>query len=333
VAVDDDGGAPVVVGPRVADREAELVDLAGGVPVEGEAAHRGRRPVVQPFGEPGVGDDATAVVEHGVADEAVDERGDLGAELLGLGVELGEGLGEAVGDLDVAAVERAPELVLVVAGDARRGAVAHHAHDEAEHAGAVGATVDQVADEERLPASWVACGGSVGRDLVAELGEQGDELVGAAVDVADEVEGSVLVATVGPPSFTFDRGGVDLLGTLEDEHSAKALALEPLDRLAELLVLAAQRVRREVAVGAVGVACGADLLGDVEHDGHGQYVVRAGESDQRRSGIALDAGCVDDGESTGFESLAGDVAHNVEGGRRGGLVVFVVSDEKATEVR
>ena len=82
---------------------------------------------MEPFGESGVGDDAAAVVEHGVADEVVDERGDLGAELVGFGVELGEGFGEAVEDLDVAAVQGAPQLVLVVAGDAPGGAVAHHA--------------------------------------------------------------------------------------------------------------------------------------------------------------------------------------------------------------
>jgi hypothetical protein len=62
-------------------------------------------------------------------------------------------------------------------------------------------------------------------------------------------------------------------------------------------------------------------------------VVLAGESDQRCPSVALDAGRVDDGEATGFESLAGDVAQHVEGGRRGGLVVLVVSDEEAAEVR
>jgi hypothetical protein len=269
VAVDDDGGAPVVVGPWVADGEAELVGLAGGVPVEGEAADRGRRPVVQPFGEPGVGNDAAPVVDHRMADQAVDELGHLDAELLGLGIELGDGLSEAVGNLDVAAFERAPQLVLVVARDACRGSVSDHAHGEAEHPGAVGAAVDEVADEERLPARGMAGGRAVSCDLVAELGEQGDELVRAPMDVADEVERSVVVATVGPPSLPLDRGGGDVVGALQDEYPAEALALEALDRLAELLVLTAQRVRGEVSVGAVGVAFGAHLLWDIEHDGDG----------------------------------------------------------------
>ena len=50
---------------------------------------------------PGVRDDELAVVEHGVADEPIEEVACLLAELLRLGFELLEGLGEAVGDLHV----------------------------------------------------------------------------------------------------------------------------------------------------------------------------------------------------------------------------------------
>ena len=51
-------------------------------------------------------------------------------------------------DLHASAAQRAQQLVLVVARDAERVAVGHHAHREPEHARDVGAAVDQVADED-----------------------------------------------------------------------------------------------------------------------------------------------------------------------------------------
>jgi hypothetical protein len=72
-------------------------------------------------------------------------------------------------------------------------------------------------------------GRAVGRDLVTELVEQADELVGAAVDIADEVERPVLVAPVGPPALSLDRDGIDLVGAAQDEDATEALPLEALD--------------------------------------------------------------------------------------------------------
>jgi hypothetical protein len=73
VAVDDDGAAAVLAGPVVADGEAVLVGLAGGLAVQGELADGAGAAALQALGEAGVGDDQLAVVEHVVADEAVDE--------------------------------------------------------------------------------------------------------------------------------------------------------------------------------------------------------------------------------------------------------------------
>ena len=54
------------------------------------------------------------------------------------------------------ALQRADQLVLVVAGDAQRVPGADHAHHQPQHAGRVGAAVDQVADEDRAAAVGVA---------------------------------------------------------------------------------------------------------------------------------------------------------------------------------
>ena len=87
-----------------------------------------------------------------MADQAVQEPLDLGAELLGLGGQLRQRLGQTVRDLHVAAAQRPQQLVLVIARHAERVARGDHAHHQTQHAGGVRAAVDQIADEHRPPA-------------------------------------------------------------------------------------------------------------------------------------------------------------------------------------
>ena len=88
------------------------------------------------------------------------------------------------------------------------------------------------------------------RDRVAELLEQRHQLVEAAVDVADDVERAVLVACGRSRAAARSIvGRVDLLGRLQDEDVAEALALQAAQRAAQLLALVADDVRAEVAVG------------------------------------------------------------------------------------
>jgi hypothetical protein len=86
----------------------------------------------------------------------------------------------------------------VIAGDAERGSGRHHRHDEAQDAGGVRTTVDEVSEEDRLSSFGVSRTETVARDVVAELGEQRDELVVTTVNVSDDVERAVLGAPVRP---------------------------------------------------------------------------------------------------------------------------------------
>ena len=82
VAVDDRRLAAVVGRPVVAHRQAELVGLAGRLAVQREVAHApATRGPGSPAFMPGVRDDEPAVVEHEVADEAVEEVARLLAQL------------------------------------------------------------------------------------------------------------------------------------------------------------------------------------------------------------------------------------------------------------
>ncbi len=81
MAVDHDRLAPVVLRPRVADRQPELVGLPGGLPVQRERPDRRRRTPLHLLAQAGVGDHQPAAIQHIVADQAVKERNHAGAEL------------------------------------------------------------------------------------------------------------------------------------------------------------------------------------------------------------------------------------------------------------
>ena len=112
----------------------------------------------------------------------------------------------------------------MVAGHTQGRTRGDHPHHQAQDAGGVGATIDEVADEDRLSALGVR--GPVVAHLPAELGEERAQLGDAAVDVADDVEGPGDVALVVPRPLAHDLCRGDLLDAAQDVDAAKALPLE-----------------------------------------------------------------------------------------------------------
>ena len=182
-----------------------------------------------------------------------------------------QGFGEAVFRLDVLAAEGADELRVMVAGYAERRAGLDHAHDQAQRVGGLRAAVHEVAQEDHAPAlrRFHLEPRRPFRNSVAELLEELDKLIEAAVHVADNVEWSRIVPAVGPQPATLDGRRRDLLGRGEDGDVPEAFALEAFQGAAELAALVADDVRAEVPVRALPVALVAELLGEVEDDGDG----------------------------------------------------------------
>ena len=227
VPVQHHGPAPVVVRPRVADRQAVLVGLPGGVPVQREAAHPAGRPALVGLLQPGMRDDQPPAVQDQVRHQATAEVTDLPPELLVLGGQLAERLGQAVTDLHVAPVQGADQLVLVVPGHGQGVPGGHHAHHQPEHAGAVRAPVHQVAEEHRGAAGRrhraVGPPRRVTGEDVAELPEQGFQLGPAAVHVADHVERPGPVGVVGAQRLPDDGGRRHLGGPVQPVDRPESL--------------------------------------------------------------------------------------------------------------
>jgi hypothetical protein len=337
VAVDDRRRTAVVTRPRIADRQAVLVGLAGRLAVEREAAHPAGGPALVGLLEPGVRDHEPAAVEHVVADQALDERFHLGDELRRLGVELGERLRQAVSELDVAPVELAGQLLLVVARHADRRSGRDHAHHQAQHAGRVGTPVDQVADEDRDAALGMRAADRPARRVavqgVAQLHEQCLQLGAAAVHVADDVERAAFRAAIVEQLLVADPGGRDLFGTAQHMHLAEALPGQLAQRAPQVAMHPGDHLPPERAVRSRFGAFPGHGLRYVEDDRHRQDVVLARDLDQSGPGVRLQVGGVHDGQPAGGQALAGHVVQYVESvaGRR--LVVLVVGDQAPEVVR
>jgi hypothetical protein len=106
------------------------------------------------------------------------------------------------------------------------------------------------------------------------------QLIEAAVDIADDVEGAVLVPKVVPQRLARDRDYGDLLGRSQFEYMAKALTIEAADRASQLCGLIPHDVRSELPVRARLVSLVAQLLGHIENNGNREHVKLAGQLDQ-----------------------------------------------------
>ena len=285
------------------------------------------------FGQPGVRDDQRPAVEHGVADEIVDERSHVAAERVGLGRQLAHRLGQPVAERDVAPVERPLQLVLVVAGNAQRHARADHGHNQPQDRWRRRAAVDEVAKEHGLAPLGVTRVVAVVGDRPAELTKQIDQLGVATVDVTDDVERPGLVAPIRPEPLAHYVGAVDLLDAVEHVHLAETLAAQVVDRAAQRGPLVADHVLPERTIRARGVAGAADVGGNVEHDRGGEDVVLLGQLHDRSAVLGPHAGRVDDDDPSRLQALRGDRVQHCERRTGRALVVLVIAHQLATEVR
>jgi len=85
---------------------------------------------------------------------------------------------------------------------------------------------------------------------------------------------------------------------------------------AQLLALAADHVRAEVAVGALGVALGAQPLGQVQTMATGSTSYSRASRNQVAAGLGLHVGGrVDHGQAARLEALADEEPQHLERGR------------------
>lgn len=152
------------------------------------------------------------------------------------------------------------------------------------------------------------------------------------MDVTDDVEGPVLVTFVVPQWYALEGGRFDLFGARQEVNVPEPLALERLQRTAELTLLLSDNSGAEVAVWAGLIARHTELGRYVQDDGDRDRVVLTGQGNERLARILLHVGRVHDREQTAAQTRAHDVVQHIEGVVRRRLVILVVGDEPAAVV-
>src|SRR6059058_449648 len=129
-------------------------------------------------------------------------------------------------------------------------------------------------------------------DDITEFGEQGDQLVIAAVYVADDIKGAELRAFVIPERLSLQGYGVDLLWRAQHEHMPKAFSLQLANRAPHLLALLTDDMRAKCPIGAPAVPFLADLLRQRKDDGYRQAMEFPREVYQRLPRFLLHVRCI-----------------------------------------
>jgi hypothetical protein len=163
------------------------------------------------------------------------------------------------------------------------------------------------------------------RDLVAEPSEQFLMFVAADVEIANDVERTVLYPPVVPERNALEVHRFNLLGSLHHEDVSKPLVADSAERPPHLRGLVADVVRTEGSIGPVSAPILAEPFGHIEHDNHGQSTVLPRQFHLWLAGLGLNIGSVDDRQSTQGQQLPCDEPEHFEGVLRHGLIVLVVT--------
>src|SRR5207247_10585544 len=154
---------------------------------------------------------------HVVAHEVIQKAQGSTFELWRHFLELREGLGKPMGHAHILSLELFHQLDVVVSRNAQGTSSLNHVHDELKDTGNIGPEVDKVPQEDRFSpgrrtdavarAAQTIC---PALDLVPELREEGQKLVQAPVDIANDVEGPMLFLQIVPELRPSYGGFLDL---------------------------------------------------------------------------------------------------------------------------
>jgi len=152
------------------------------------------------------------------------------------------------------------------------------------------------------------------------------------MDVADNVERSVLIPPVNPERLALHDGRIDRLFRLQREDVSKAFSLQEPLRPTHLVALPMDDILPHGAVGAQLVPLDHDSLRHIEDDADDEAVVLLGEFDQRLARLRLHIRRVNDGKAATLQPLRGDQMQDLEGRRRRILRILIIRHQGATQV-
>src|SRR5207253_5815208 len=154
------------------------------------------------------------------------------------------------------AAQLAHQLHVVIAGDTQRASVRDHVAHEPHGIKDARPAIDQVADEDGFPSQRVLVAGAAAQgrftrsnraELVTKSPEELFQLITTAVNIADDINGTMFVTFIAVQPHTLDGGGFHFLRRFQYENVAKAFFAETTQRAAQLRTLLANDVSAKVA--------------------------------------------------------------------------------------
>ncbi len=152
------------------------------------------------------------------------------------------------------------------------------------------------------------------------------------MDIANDVERSMLRPLVRPHRLTHKRRSFNLLFSLENMNLPKPLSLELAKGLSKLAALIPHNVRAEVAVGTVNVSVLADSLWQIEDNNHRDNVILTSQLEQTSSSIRLNIRRIHDHQLSESQTFPGNVVQKLESVFRYSLVILVIRHHSATSI-
>src|ERR1700722_9025596 len=145
----------------------------------------------------------------------------------------------------------------------------HCQHQPVDRRG-IRAAIAEIADENRLAPgrrldgqAGLSTGIGLNHETIAELIEQRQQFLEAAMNIADDIERSMLIAAIDIQPDAVDRGGIDFFQSAQDMDVANTLALELAERSLQLLSVSRDHARRNDPMLASHIGLLADVLVEV----------------------------------------------------------------------
>ncbi len=335
MAIYNGGRASIARRPIGANRQTKLVDLPSGLAVERKLPYCAGAATDHFLFQASVRDRELPSIQPEVTAKFVQKfrQGLAKAPLLAL--QLINGLLQAVRDSYFPTREPSPQLAIMVALDSIGGPGSRHAHRYPQGIWRVRPAVDDVAYEDHFPAVGRRdFDGSVPAvvdplDAIAEFGQKSLELVGAAMDVADNVKRAVVIALICPEGLTRYRGGFDAVDAGKFPDLTETLALKSAETSAHFRHHPLHHLPSEGAVRPPLVALDANLDTRIEYNGDRQGMPSPSEFDPALPIGRAHIGGVDDSYLPVLEPLANDLAHQVERIAGHALIGFVIGNQSA----
>ena len=132
-----------------------------------------------------------------------------------------------MGNLHVLAPDFSHKLHVVISRHTQRTAEVHAIHHEADDLWNLWPAIHEVANKNHLPTFWMMPRTSALSSFVAELGQQLHQFIKTSVNIANDVERSMLLLQIIPQRLPLNHGGFDFFQRFQHMHMAETLALQP----------------------------------------------------------------------------------------------------------